>query len=166
MNIRALTNEFTKKDDDNNYDLTTPSFQWNNTIQYMSYEVKKGYDMRLDLIFQDIYDLTPSESITWLENIDVICYINGIDNPINIKEGTVLIVPGTIDSFDSIRISLDAVKDKTDIREKLIVPNKSTKKDKNREKFKENGYSIPPTVRNVPKPAVDLENGKIKVGGL
>lgn len=167
MNIKSLTDEYTKYNrEEDIYDITTPSFKWNSSIRYMKYTVQKGFDMRMDLILQDIYDLSPGEADTWIHHIDVICYINHIDNPINIKEDTVLIVPDALDSLDDLRISLEAIKDNSDVREKLIVPNKSTKKDKNREKFKENGYSIPPTVRDVPKPPVDISGGKISVGGL
>jgi hypothetical protein len=51
-------------------------------------------------------------------------------------------------------------------RNKLSVPNKSTKKDTNREKYKENNYSLPPVVLSKPREPVRLENGKFSIGGL
>jgi hypothetical protein len=47
----------------------------------------------------------------------------------------------------------------------LINSNKSTKKDKNREKFIENGFALPPTLNPIPRPAVRIDGNDIVIGG-
>jgi hypothetical protein len=73
-----------------------------------------------------------------------------------------------IDDFSKFRFTEDQdnFNKKQDVRSKLVVPNKSTKKDKDRQKFKENGFSLPPVVLERPRPPVRIKNGKFSVGGL
>jgi hypothetical protein len=52
------------------------------------------------------------------------------------------------------------------IRRALSVPNKTTKIDKNRKKFTDDGFLLPPVVLDETKPPVRLENGNIVIGGL
>jgi hypothetical protein len=52
------------------------------------------------------------------------------------------------------------------IRKALSVPNKTTKIDKNRKKFIDDGFVLPPVVLDETKPPVRLEGGKIVIGGL
>jgi hypothetical protein len=148
------------------YDISRPSFVFRSDLFLKSYTVKKEHEMRIDLMFQDIYNLQPNEVGLYLENIDVICYINNIDNPLNIKAGLILIVP-SIDDFEKFRVNIDTLEeDKLSIRERLVVPNKTTRKDKDREDFKKNGFSLPPVVMDKPRPPVRISNGLFSVGGI
>jgi hypothetical protein len=52
------------------------------------------------------------------------------------------------------------------VKKKLAVPNKTTRKDNNRSKYVENGYSLPPVVLNTPQAPVRLEGQSIVVGGV
>lgn len=166
----------------NIFDLTIPSFIYididltdgfNNTVVLNTITVEEKHEMRMDLLFMDMYDIDPNLSDVYLGNIDAILSINNIDNPLNIKKGMVLRFP-SLEQIDSIRIrpendSFDK-KNNRSVRDRLVVPNKSTRKDKSREKFKDSGYSLPPVVLRKPKKPVNITgNGTsftISAGGI
>ena len=47
-----------------------------------------------------------------------------------------------------------------------VISDKTTRKDNNRSKYVENGYSLPPVVLNTPQAPVRLEGQSIVVGGV
>ena len=125
------------------------------------YVVQKGEEMRIDLVMMSIYD-----DVSVLKNIDVLLFINNIDNPLNIMEGDVIYYT-PIEVLDSYRYSFEPnSRAGENVRRALAVPNKTTKKDSNRRKFIENGYSLPPVVLDESKPPVRVEDDKIVIGGL
>lgn len=168
MDIESI-NKYVKFDTDLDlYDLTTPSFLYrtNDEVNLREYVVRKEDEMRIDLIFQSMYNLEPNEVGNFLNNIDIILYINNIDNPLNIREGLTLLYP-LFDDFSKFRYELSQLEEeKLSIKEKLVVPNKTTKKDKDREKFKANNYLLPPVVLDTPKPPVRISNGRFSIGGV
>ena len=172
MDIISI-NEFVRFDDDLDlYNLFKPTLVYLDDVQgidvtYRDFLVEEYHEMRIDLLFRDMYDLEPNEVGVYLGNIDIICFINDIDNPLNIKRGMTLRYPD-IEDFTKFRFSEDQddFGKKEDVKSKLVVPNKSTRKDKSREKFKEAGFSLPPVVLDKPKPPVRIKNGKFSVGGL
>lgn len=148
------------------FDLAKPSFIYREDVRLNEYTVKAEHEMRIDLMFQDIYNLEPNEVGIYLENIDVICYLNNIDNPLNIKGGLIIRVP-SIDDFEKFRVDIDTLEeDKLSIKERLVVPNKTTRKDKDREKFKKSDFSLPPVVLDKPRPPVRISNGQFSIGGI
>lgn len=148
------------------FDFTEPVFIFDTTSILGEMTVEEQHEMRIDLIFQTMYNIEPNEVGIYLENIDVILFINGIDNPLNIKKGMTLRYP-PIDEIDNFRILEDNFsKSKLSAKDRLTVPNKSTRKDSSREKFKENDYSLPPVVLDVPRAPVRIEGGQFSVGGL
>lgn len=166
MDFKSI-NEYVKFDTDLDlYDLSTPSFIFRDDLTLNEYVVKSDNEMRIDLIFQDMYKLEPNEVGVYLESIDIILHINNIDNPLNIKSGLTLLYP-LLDDLSKFRYELSQLEEeKLSIREKLVVPNKSTRKDKDREKFKSSNYSLPPVVLETPRPPVRISNGRFSVGGL
>lgn len=171
MDIISI-NEFVRFDSDLDlYNLISPSLFFINdsltNIVLKEFTVEEHHEMRIDLVFRDMYELEPNEVGIYLGNIDIICFLNNIDNPLNIKKGMVLKYP-QLDDFDRFRFSTsdDTFNKKEDVRSKLVVPNKSTRKDKDRSKFKDNGFSIPPVILDKPKPPVRIKNGRFSVGGL
>jgi hypothetical protein len=172
MDIKSL-NEYVKFDNEQDlYNLFEPVFETRNVflsdIRYNNYIVGKYQDMRIDLIFRDMYNLEGSVISEYLEDIDVILFINNIDNALNIKEGMLLKYPIKQSDLIKFRVS-DTQKEqfnKNKITEKLVVPNKSTRKDTSRENFKGSGYSLPPVVLETPKAPVRIEDGKFTIGGL
>lgn len=125
------------------------------------YVVQQGEEMRLDLVMMSIYD-----DVSTLKSMDVLLFINNIDNPLNILEGDIIYYPPQ-DLLDSYRYFFEpTTRAGENVRKALAVPNKTTKKDGNRRKFIENGYSLPPVVLDESKPPVRVEGDKIVIGGL
>ena len=110
------------------YNLFRPTIKCDNPeTKYQTYVVQREDEMRIDLIFQKMYELLPWEVGPYLENIDIILTINNIDNPLNISQGMVLIYP-ELGSFDGFRIENDEESNskKKSILQKLGKPNKQT----------------------------------------
>lgn len=167
MDIISI-NEYIKFDENLDlYNLIDPTMIYltEEVVNYKKFKVEKYHEMRIDLIFKDMYDLEANEVGVYLGNIDIILLVNDIDNPLNIKSGMVLRYPA-ISDFDKFRLVNDTFDKKENIKNRLLVPNKSTKKDKNREVFKENNYSLPPTILDRPKSPVRISDGKLSIGGL
>lgn len=126
-----------------------------------TYIVQQGEEMRLDLVMMSIYD-----DVSVLDEMDIILFLNNIDNPLNIMEGDVIFYP-PMEALSSYRYTFEPAETSgKNIRRALATPNKTTRKDDNRKKFTENGFSLPPVVLDESKPPVRLENGKIVIGGL
>lgn len=144
------------------YNLFAPQLASVGNISIYPYEIQKQEDMRIDSIMLSIYN----GDISTLENIDIILYINNIDNPLNFVEGMTIFYPESKD-FDSFRVYLtDKSSVGQDIKEQLASPNKTTRKDSSRKKYVEDGYSLPPVVLDKSQPPVRLQDGKILIGGL
>lgn len=160
MNIKSLQ-EIKFNNDIQSYDLSSPQYIFKQ-IDFFTYEVQKTEEMRIDLVMFSIY----YEDISVLENIDIILYLNGIDNPVNIMEGDIIIYPD-YEILDSFRYTIDSSKlNNESVRDIISTPNKTSKIDKNRTKYLENGYSLPPTVLEESKQAVRVEGNKIVFGGI
>jgi hypothetical protein len=126
-----------------------------------TYIVQQGEEMRMDLVMMSIYD-----DVSILKSMDVLLFINNIDNPLNIMVGDIIYHP-PIDVLDSYRYSFEpSSRAGENVRKALAVPNKTTNKDGNRRKFVENGYSLPPVVLDESKPPVRVEGDQIVIGGL
>ncbi len=166
MDIKVL-NEFVRFDEDLDlFDITQSYLILREDLSFSEIEVEEWHEMRVDLLFRDMYNLEPFEIGVYLGNVDIILFVNNIDNPLNIKRGMTLRFPSSLEDFDKFRFTEDPSSDRLSVKERLVVPNKSTKKDKSREKFKENGFSLPPTVLEKPRPPVRIENGQFSIGGL
>lgn len=176
MDIKSLNSQIKVKSNSNKSsqvdgvvlaDLFTSCFVYDPTIPLSEYTVQREEEMRLDLIMGNMYDVEGLELFDYLAEMDIILFINGIDNPLNIREGLVLRYPEFAD-FDKFRINdVDRDFNKTNnISKRLSFPNKKTRKDKSRQDFIKNGYSLPPVVLETPKDPVRIEDGKFSIGGL
>lgn len=167
MDIKSLF-EYTKFDKSINlYDLSTPSFIYDDNVPMKEFTVDEYHEMRIDLIFKSMYELEDNEINLYLKNIDVILYINNILNPLSIVRDSILIYPSKLEYLNKFRYELTQLEE--DIltkKEMLSVPSKSTKADTNRKNYTENGYLVPPVVMDIPKSPVRINNGKFSVGGL
>ena len=143
------------------YNIYEPQFKYSNKDLY-TYVVQRGEEMRLDTVMLSMYNNDPYT----LKDSDIILFINGIDNPLNIFEGDTLYYPAQ-EALESYRYVLETgTAQSKNILQALAVPNKTTKVDSNRKKFVDNGFVLPPVVLDESKPPVRLENGKIVIGGL
>jgi hypothetical protein len=116
--------------------------------------------MRLDLIMESIYG-----DISYYEYVDVILYINGIDNPLNINSGQIIYYPST-EVFDDLLLKPDIDVNRNDVALAFSNSSKVSKSDPNRDKYVNNNFSLPPVVNKTPTQSVRVENGFIKMGGL
>lgn len=135
------------------YDVSKLTFNYRiGDVQYEEYKIQKGEEMRIDLVCESIYGST--------DYIDIILNVNKISNPLNIKEGSVIIypLPEFLEDF-----RLQEV-DKATVQTQLANPNKATKVDPSRKKYVEENYSLPPTVLNRPTEQVKIQGDDIKVG--
>jgi hypothetical protein len=166
MDIQSLSSQYLKFDNELEiFNIISPNFFFRNDIRLNEFEVTIDNEMRIDLIFQSMYDLEPNQ-VYLLEDVDIILFINNISNPLNIKSGMVLSYP-SLEDIGKFRLEPSKLEEeKVSIKERLVVPNKSTKKDKDREKFKENNYLLPPVVLDTPRPPVRINGGKFSIGGL
>lgn len=166
MDIHSFSEQI-RTGQDGLYDLFRPTIICSN--QGLSeYIVKKEEEMRIDLLFKNIYDLLPDSVSYYYKNIDILLAINNIDNPLNIKEGMVIKYP-TLGEFDIYRYGeSERDKAKESTIAKLGVPNKKTKQDPARSKYLKDNVSLPPTANQSPKQPIsfDKNNNKLYIGGL
>lgn len=168
MDIHSLYKQVRFDTTQNLYNLFDPTFQFDPTgIEMGSYTITREDEMRVDLIYANIYSGSTKDDY---ENIDVILYINNIYNPLSLKEGMVLIYPLSLDNINSFRYTPTSIKASTNIIKQLgtlnVVPNKTTKQDPSRQMFLESDYSLPPVVLDTPREPVRIENGLFSIGGL
>jgi hypothetical protein len=142
--------------EDQNFDLTTRTFIYNQPvssidIEFQTYKIQKGEEMRIDLICQSIYGN--------LEYMDIILNVNNISNPLNLKEGTNIIVP--VSGIEFFRYKEKVDKETSRI---LADPNRASKKDKDRQNYQNQNFSTPPTILQTPLEQVTVDGGLIQVG--
>lgn len=140
-----------------------PTFSIENGDLWLQHRVLEWQEMRIDLVLISMYGEIPNA----MDAIDIILAINGIDNPLNIKAGMILIYPNNIDNIDDFRYQDQSIKEeRQNPLELLGKANKSTRVDEKRKAFVQNGYSLPPTVNKNPISPVRVESGNFIAGGV
>jgi hypothetical protein len=143
------------------YLLEVPLHKYSLSVYFYQYEVQNGEEMRLDLIMESIYNDPES-----YKDADIILYINGIDNPLNIKAGQIILYTD-LENLAKFRYTEKGSTSKVrNVKQTLAVVNKSTRTDKNRTKFIEESYTLPPTLLSKNEPAVKIDSQNIIVGGI
>lgn len=148
------------------YDLFRPAVSIIEQMPVMdTFEVTEYEEGRIDLVIEGMYgDLNLGYA-----DLDIILYINGIDNPLSIMKGDILLYPPLEAMGDMRWIAKDEKFEKAKRNRTLGVPvgqpNKTTRKDKNRIDYLDK-VAFPPTINEVPRPGVIIENGQIKIGGV
>ena len=115
------------------YDLTQLTFNFTTEQPFGRYVVQTGEEMRIDLVCQSIYGNT--------DFVDLLCSLNNIDNPLNVRVDQEIIYP--IDNFEIYRYSEPNSDDTLTI---LANSNKLSRKDPNRKEYLENNLALPPTI--------------------
>ncbi len=153
MNIYDIS--ILKKDpkQDGLYDLTEPTFVQAVEPPFQMV-VTKEQEMRIDIISNDLY-----KSVDY---IDFLLNLNDIDNPINIKQGDIILYT-TIDKFELCKVSPNTTDDK---QRTLLSPNKSSKKDPNRQKYIEDNYQLPPTFLETPASPISSSGNNITISPI
>jgi hypothetical protein len=138
-----------------NYDLFEVRYERPDTpdgdIGMLPYVVKRGEDMRMDLISISIYGTT--------EYVDFLCFINNISNPLNVKarDTIIYVIPGNIDSF-KVKVKSD------DVIQAVAKSNRATKPDASREEYLSNNLSLPPNILQKPVEQIIVAGDLIKLG--
>jgi hypothetical protein len=165
MDFKSLKSK-TKDPLDELFDLVIPTFIYRTDIPLRSFDVEQKHEMRIDLIFQDMYGLESNEVGLYLDDIDVILFLNFIDNPLNIKKDMILFYTETLEQLSSFRISEDDFELKNKNIDKIVVPNKSTRIDKNRQLNLSENLTFSPVIKRTPRRSVEIRNGVFNIGGL
>jgi hypothetical protein len=168
MDIKSLHQGIKLNPNTGLYNLFTPTFVFNTSVKLNEYTVNESEEMRIDLVFSNMYSIEMSMMSNYYQDIDVILYINNIDNPVNIKEGMILNYP-EVDSIYKFRyIAPTTINDVSIIKQLGTpnLPNKTTRKDTSRQNYIENDYSLSPVVLDTPREPVRIENGRFSIGGL
>lgn len=168
MDIKSLQEGIKLNPNTGLYNLFAPTFIFNTSIKLNQYTITKDEEMRIDLVFANMYSIEMSVMSDYLEDVDVILYINNIDNPLNIKEGMVLDYPSIDDIYKFRYVPTTNINDSS-ITKQLgtpNLPNKTTRRDTSRQNYIENDYSLSPVVLDTPREPVRIENGRFSIGGL
>lgn len=115
------------------------------------YRVKKGEEMRMDLVSISIY----GES----QYVDFLCFLNSISNPLNIKESQ-LIVYVPVQEFDDYKLRLQP----EDQNQVATQPNRATRPDPSRQEYLDNNLSLPPNLLENPAEQVQVQGNVIRLG--
>jgi hypothetical protein len=135
------------------YDLNKLTFRFTfEGLSFGEYKVKKGEEMRIDLVCNSIYGN--------LENIDILLNINNISNPLNIKEGSTLRYP-SVDSIASLRVRESKT---NNVQSSLSSSNKASAQDPARQQYVDQNYSLPPNVMEKPTEQTQISGNTIKIG--
>lgn len=157
MEIKSLQNR--KKINGGLYDLYTTIILENKEFAIYEFPLTGRHDMRIDLVSLDIYEDT--------NQIDLLCKVNDIINPLTVQKGDIILFIEP-DDIEEIRSSDDIV---LDVLEKIKDANsgKQHKIDKNRQedlrnrKQKEKAKKLlPPNILDASNKNLRTEDGKIK----
>lgn len=168
MDIYSLYKQVKLDKKQNLFDLFEPTFFYRTDIPLGEYTVTVDDEMRPDILFKNIYNIDYSLLDSFLEDIDVLLFINNIANPLNIKSGMKINYPLSIESFGSYRYTVSD-NSNTNVLEQLAVPNykdKTTRTDLNRQNYIENNYSLSPVLMDSPREPITIQNGVFSIGGL
>ena len=119
---------------------------------YFMYVVDSFNNMRLDQICYDIYGSN--------EYMDFLMFINDIINPLNVKDGDILIYTNQED-INNFKVDPEVV---DNIKNKLINLSKTTRTDKGKSNYNEKVTSLPPTVNQNPTPVITLDGTQVIIG--
>lgn len=147
------------------FDLFRPALGMGAMPAMQTFLVTEYEEGRIDLVLNGMYG---NLALAYAD-MDVILYINGIDNPLSIMKGDLLSYPA-IESLRDFRYMPDSEKIDRSRRNRTLgiktgQPNKSTRVDKKRQEYLDS-VAFPPTVNQVPKQGVVVNDGKIKIGGI
>ena len=142
------------------YALETPSHVYSN-LALDEYIVQEHEEMRFDLIIESIY-----ETNLYYEYLDVILYINNIDNPLNVQSGQKILYPPK-DDLDSYRMVIQKTEILGDNNKNMNGNHtKVNRVDQNRADFISNNYTLNPVQYVDNQSSVKLVNNSVIISGL
>lgn len=148
--IEKLTRDVNQ---DNLYNFFEPTFRYFENVPLNYHFVQVEEEMRFDLVSNAIYTST--------DEVDFLCNMNNIDNPLNVmKDDIIVFVAKTL-----IPDFRPQIVDNTNAVSSLLNKNKVAKKDPARKDFVANNFALPPTVKQTPIAPVRIEENQIVIGG-
>jgi hypothetical protein len=155
MDIGCFEKDYVRRNNDGTeeIDIYTPSFLYSQDT-FPEYEVLPHEEGRIDLVMESIYGEYN------YKHLDVILYLNDIDNPLSVRSGMMIRYPAQTNLEDYRWTREQDPVDKLDKTKRLSKPNKTSKVDPSRQ------YSLPPTVNPNPGPSVRTSNNAIVAGGF
>jgi len=144
-----------KKDTNQNglYNFFDSTFKYFYGVILNQYQVNPWEEMRIDRISYNLYSNT--------DYCDFLLDLNGIDNPLNIMSGDVLLYVSQ-DQIDYFHVDETTAKS---LRNTYLNANKISQIDNNRQNYTGNNLSLPPTFLQIPANAVKIVGNKIVLGG-
>lgn len=136
-------------------DLTETKFRKpQGTVILLKYVVPKKYEMRMDLVSNELYD-TP-------EYMDLLLFVNDIVNPFSLLEGSTLLYPSQNDIVKYQYVSNDPEQ----VQKTFLNNSKTKRNDRSREKYLNENVkpSLPPTVTDRATEQVQIEGDTIIIG--
>jgi hypothetical protein len=115
------------------------------------YRVRKGQEMRMDLVSISIYG-DPQYA-------DFLCFLNSISNPLNVKESQ-LIIYVSEEEIDDYKLRLQP----EDQNQVATQPNRATRPDPSRQEYLDNNLSLPPNLLENPAEQVQVQGNAIRLG--
>lgn len=156
FNIKSLENLSRDVNQSNYYDLFVQNYATlNDEVQLRYYIVDRSRQMRLDLVCTDLYGD--------ISNLQLLMFINNIDNPFGIQEDDILF---WVETKDIARISAVDPKVIEDGREELINAFKASVSDPARNAYLQNrgNDQLPPNIVPDNAPKIIIDNNKVIVG--
>jgi hypothetical protein len=137
----------------NLYNMFDQTFKYLINIELNTYIVDSSFEMRIDLVCNEIYNNT--------EYCDFLLNLNNIDNPLNIM-GNDRILYVSEDIIGLFRTDESTARE---LRNIYLNAAKVSKPDTKRLNYVENNYKLPPTFLQIPAESVRIVDGKIILGG-
>jgi hypothetical protein len=156
FNIRSLENLSRDTNQSNYYDLFVQHYSaLGDDVQLRIYVVDRSREMRLDLVCTDLYgDIT---------NLQLLMFINNIDNPFGVQESDIIF---WVDGKDISKVTTIDPKILDDGRDNLINAFKASLSDPSRNAYLQGrgADQLPPNVLPSNAPKIQIDNNAIIVG--
>ncbi len=136
-------------------DLTQITFNYNPEVFNSStgqYVIQRGEEMRMDLVCETIYQN--------VDNVDILCNYNNIDNPLNFKEGELISYPDESNIINLRYVDEDLLD--TEITNQS--PSKTTRKDPNRKEYNDNNRALSPTQLDRRISPLNTDSDQLSIG--
>lgn len=139
------------------FNINQPVFFFVGSVALLPYIVEKEEEMRMDLVSNSIYGTT--------EHVFFLCRLNNIINPLNIKEGTMIL------HVEQNSIAAFTPPDNTlieEVKQTLVNISKKKRVDTKREKYKRGEFSevsLPPNYNSKDTDNITIEDdGNLTIG--
>lgn len=137
----------------NLYNLFDTTFAYRNS-NLGEYTVPQNEEMRIDLVCNNVY--------LNVNQVDLLCNVNQILNPLNIRGGDVILYPDPV-NLDVFKVTPALPPEQ---RDSLLTPQRANIKDPRRQQFLENNYQLPPTMLPTPTSPITVGKNQITISAV